>query len=113
MPTNWMSFFAAGHHEAAGAVDARELLRVAHDELHVDLFCHPSGRDGPSRRRTHAVVVVGNVDEVGRHIERALVAGEVILAVAVVVLQIDVRAAVDHAEIAGAEAPPSARACSG
>ena len=51
----------------------------------------------------HAVIVVGNVNEVGCHIERALVAGEVILAVAVVVLQIDVRAAVDHAEIAGAE----------
>lgn len=52
----------------------------------------------------HAVVVVGNIDKVGRHVERALVAGQVVLAVAVVVLKVDVRAAVDHAQIARAQA---------
>ena len=96
--------FAAGHHEAAGAVDARELLRVAHDELHVDLFAIPAVGMVHRVDVPHAVVVVGNVDEVGRHVERALVAGQVVLAVAVVVLKVDVRAAVDHAQIARAQA---------
>ena len=51
--------FAAGHHEAAGAVDARELLRVAHDELHVDLFAIPAVGMVHRVDVPNAVVVVG------------------------------------------------------
>ena len=76
---------------------------MAHDELHVHLLAVPAVGVIHRVDVPHAVVVVGNVNELRRHVERTLVAGEIILAVAVVVLKVDVRAAVDHAQVARAQ----------
>ena len=77
---------------------------MAHDELHVHPLAVPAVGVIHRVNVPNAVVVVRNVDELGRHVEGALVAGEVILAVAIVVLKVNVRAAVDHAQIPRAQA---------
>ena len=100
--------FAADHGEAARTVDAGVLLGVAHDEFHVDHFPRPAVRVVHDVHIPHAEIIVRDVDQVLFQIKRTLVSGEVVLAGAVLVFQVNVCPAVHHT----AE-PPAALPCSG
>ena len=84
-------------------MDTGVLLGMAHNELRVDQLAQIAVGVIHDVHVPDTEILVGNFNHILIHVEGALVAGEVILAVAVVVFQEDVGAAVHHAQIAAAQ----------
>ena len=82
---------------------------MAHDELHVDGFPRPAVRVVHDVHIPDAEIVVGNVDDLLLQVKGAGIVIVVVLAGAVLHLQIDVRPAVHHAEVPLAQGIPQLR----
>ena len=90
---------AADHGKAAGAMGAGVLLGVAHEQLHVNGLARPAVGVVHNVHIPHAVIVVRNVNDLLVQVKGTDLTVVVVLAVAVIVLQIDVRTAVHHPQI--------------
>ena len=90
-------------------MDARVLLGVAHDKLHVDHLARPAVRVIHHVHIPHTEVVIRHVDQVLAQVEGALVAGEVVLAGAVLHLQVNVSPTVHHPKVPLPQGVPQLR----